>query len=120
MSISGTRFRLNRMDGDDTPRWFCSGFDAFLSAGVFVKRDVPVNFLHPQGVNRVCDDMYRDLLMENMSGEAWYYARYDKGRNPCTVDRRCLSSREHRETRPMGIYKARFKNSFYSPCTSYT
>lgn len=47
-------------DGDDTPRWFCSGFDAFLSSGVFVKRDVPGRFLHPQGVNRLCNDTYRD------------------------------------------------------------
>ncbi|KAI4223818.1 MAG: hypothetical protein L6R36_005132 [Xanthoria steineri] len=42
-------------DGEADPglRWYCSGYDAFLSAELFVRRDVEGSFLHPVGVNRV-------------------------------------------------------------------
>ncbi|KAI4101086.1 MAG: hypothetical protein LQ339_005209 [Xanthoria mediterranea] len=43
----------------DAPRWYCSGFDAFLSPEVFVKRDVPGSFLHSQSVNRTCEGTFR-------------------------------------------------------------
>ena len=44
----------------DAERWFCSGFDAYLSAEVVEKREVEGSFLYPVAVNRVCGGTYRD------------------------------------------------------------
>ncbi|KAI4219788.1 MAG: hypothetical protein L6R36_008083 [Xanthoria steineri] len=43
----------------NAPRWNCLGFDAFLSPEMFVKRDIPGNFLYPQSVNRTCKGTFR-------------------------------------------------------------
>ena len=44
----------------DAERWFCSGFDAYLSAEVVEKREVEGSFLYPVAVNRACGGTYRD------------------------------------------------------------
>ncbi|MCJ1471175.1 hypothetical protein MMC07_009823 [Pseudocyphellaria aurata] len=50
----GKPFPLGSQGADNAPRWYCSGFDAFLSANVYQKIDAPESYLYGLGINRAC------------------------------------------------------------------
>lgn len=57
----GKAIPKERFGGDDSARWFCSGFDAFLAegGGTYVPIDAPGSYLFGVGVNRICGSGFR-------------------------------------------------------------
>lgn len=55
----GKPFPLGSMGSDNSPRWYCAGYDAPLSPGVYQEIDAPESYLYGLGINRACNGTYR-------------------------------------------------------------